>query len=683
MKCNAPAIGVLLSLLQPPCSGDLFVVDPVDGPIRTIAQATAAAESGDEIAVLPGVYKEHVVLPDGVILYSADMEQGPLVTIIDGDGNLPEVLTLSSGCVVEGFAVVGSADGGCAIGADGSIADAIIVACDIAGSDAGIRIPAGSSSVLVVNALFYGNRGPAVDIDGAGPIEILGATIHGCGAGIDVRGGAEVYLRNSIIAACAGPGIGDAADAVETIDVEWCDVHGNAPDWTGLDAQIARDRGQGNMSVDPFFLDPASGDFRPGTCSPVKDSGDPDPFYEDCPIEDVFTRAEIGAFCSEAEGGPPRDIACAAAADANELAWTNADAYQAILIERDGQTIANLPGHPTGWRDADPPPAAVYRVVGVAGARICESVPCGVARYTVLTSDADPDAAYEWVDVGAGPSLPPVDGYVSEPIPIGFAFPFMGAPRSDVRIAVDGYLLFGSDGDRTEPVPVPSPEAPNLLIAAYGSDLSTDLQKGSGRVRFAILGTSGQRVFVAEWDGVTHPRETGKEETPESFQVRLEEATGRIEIAYRATATGGGRHPDNPADGVAIGIEDDTGLAGVALGFTTPGLVRDGFQVVFAPLGTQTEPVFLRGDVSADGLLQLNDPILLLSFLFSGGAPPVCPDAADLDDSGDFTIGDAVWDLNYLFASGAPPADPGALACGPDPTVDALDPCEYPAAGCP
>jgi len=659
------------------------IVDPVKGPIFTISAGIAAAGPDDEVYVLPGVYKERVVLPEGAILIAAD-PLGPLVTIIDGEGKLPEVLTISNDCFIEGFAVIGSAEGGFAIGSREPVSDAIIAACDTASSGTGIHLPPGSSGVFIVNDLFYDHTGAAIALEDAVGIDVLGATIHACGAGIDASGGSEIIIWNSIIADCAGPGIRDAADSVEGIFVAWCDIVANQPDWLGLDAQIARAQGVGNMSADPLFVDPASGDFRPATCSPVKDAGDPDPLFEDCPVDDVLTRAEIGAFCAETEGGPPRDVACAAAPEGNDLTWTNADAYQAILIVRDGQTIANLPGSPTRWRDADPPAAAVYRVAGVAGARICESVPCGVARYAIRTSDADPDAAYRWIDLAAAPELPPVDDYVSEPIPIGFEFPFMGAPRSEVRIAVDGYLLFGSDGDPSEPMPVPAPEPPNLLIAAYGSDLSTDLQIGGGRVRFATREVAGERMFIAEWDLVTHPHAQGEEGKPESFQVRLLGPTGRIEIAYRTTSTRGGRNPDAPADGVAIGIEDATGRAGVALGFTSPGLVRDGFQVVFAPIAVApVAPAFLRGDVSADGQLQLNDPIQLLTFLFAGGAAPVCPDAADLDDSGDFTIGDAVRALNYLFANGAPPADPGALACGPDPTVDSLGTCEYPAASCP
>ncbi|MBN1418357.1 MAG: hypothetical protein JXP34_06240 [Planctomycetes bacterium] len=86
---------------------------------------------------------------------------------------------------------------------------------------------------------------------------------------------------------------------------------------------------------------------------------------------------------------------------------------------------------------------------------------------------------------------------------------------------------------------------------------------------------------------------------------------------------------------------------------------------------------FLRGDVSVDGTFALDDPIRILMYLFADGAAPVCPDAADADDSGDFTIGDAIVLLNHLFGDAPAPPVPSLERCGADPTPDALPPCDY------
>jgi len=89
---------------------------------------------------------------------------------------------------------------------------------------------------------------------------------------------------------------------------------------------------------------------------------------------------------------------------------------------------------------------------------------------------------------------------------------------------------------------------------------------------------------------------------------------------------------------------------------------------------------FLRGDGNGDGAVDISDPVLSLSILFSGADPATCEDATDANDDGSFDISDPIYELGYLFSGGAamPPPGPG---CGPDPTVDTLDCIMY--LGCP
>ncbi len=84
-------------------------------------------------------------------------------------------------------------------------------------------------------------------------------------------------------------------------------------------------------------------------------------------------------------------------------------------------------------------------------------------------------------------------------------------------------------------------------------------------------------------------------------------------------------------------------------------------------------PKFKRGDVDANGSVNIADGVSLLNYLFGGGAAPTCADAADTSDAGQLTIASAVFVLNFLFSSGAAPPAPGHEECGPDPTEDALD----------
>jgi len=63
----------------------------------------------------------------------------------------------------------------------------------------------------------------------------------------------------------------------------------------------------------------------------------------------------------------------------------------------------------------------------------------------------------------------------------------------------------------------------------------------------------------------------------------------------------------------------------------------------------------------------LTDGIVILNFLFLGGSPPDCLDAADTDDQGDLNLKDPVLLFNFLFLGGKEPPDPGPFECGVDP----------------
>ena len=83
-------------------------------------------------------------------------------------------------------------------------------------------------------------------------------------------------------------------------------------------------------------------------------------------------------------------------------------------------------------------------------------------------------------------------------------------------------------------------------------------------------------------------------------------------------------------------------------------------------------PEFVRGDTNLDGNVDLSDGVKTLEFLFLGGAPVACLDAADANDSGDVNIADASGVFNFLFLGAAPPPEPGPATCGADPTGDTL-----------
>lgn len=93
------------------------------------------------------------------------------------------------------------------------------------------------------------------------------------------------------------------------------------------------------------------------------------------------------------------------------------------------------------------------------------------------------------------------------------------------------------------------------------------------------------------------------------------------------------------------------------------------------------DPVFRRGDVNQDELVNLSDGIGILNYLFRQGSAPGCVNGADVDDSGQVNLTDGIYLLNHLFLGGAPPVEPLAQ-CGIDITPDDRLGCEsYPPCG--
>ena len=86
---------------------------------------------------------------------------------------------------------------------------------------------------------------------------------------------------------------------------------------------------------------------------------------------------------------------------------------------------------------------------------------------------------------------------------------------------------------------------------------------------------------------------------------------------------------------------------------------------------------FLRGDASADGMINLSDAVQTLGKLFLGGEIR-CASAADADGDNRLTISDSIYLLNHLFLGGPPPSAPFP-ACG----VPSQPPCLPCQEGCP
>jgi hypothetical protein len=63
-----------------------------------------------------------------------------------------------------------------------------------------------------------------------------------------------------------------------------------------------------------------------------------------------------------------------------------------------------------------------------------------------------------------------------------------------------------------------------------------------------------------------------------------------------------------------------------------------------------------RGDVNADGIVNVNDVVYLINYLFVPASPPPVPlEAGDATCDGIINVNDVVYLINYLFVPGSPP----------------------------
>ncbi len=89
---------------------------------------------------------------------------------------------------------------------------------------------------------------------------------------------------------------------------------------------------------------------------------------------------------------------------------------------------------------------------------------------------------------------------------------------------------------------------------------------------------------------------------------------------------------------------------------------------------------FMRGDANRDAVLNIADPIFVITYLFAHGSEPACADAADMNDDGTLDVADAIAGLTYLFGNRGSLS--GSFAetmgrCGRDVAADTLPLCMY------
>ena len=62
-----------------------------------------------------------------------------------------------------------------------------------------------------------------------------------------------------------------------------------------------------------------------------------------------------------------------------------------------------------------------------------------------------------------------------------------------------------------------------------------------------------------------------------------------------------------------------------------------------------------RGDLNADGIVNVGDVVYLVNYLYRGGSEPCPVEAGDVTCDGIVNVGDVVFLVNYLYRGGDPP----------------------------
>lgn len=395
---------------------------------------------------------------------------------------------------------------------------------------------------------------------------------------------------------------------------------------------------------------------------------------------------------SNSSCSPPTDLVCNIVGGSVELSWTNGGAYTSITVTRNCVDIGTYGSGTTSHIDSSP-------LAGSNWYTICCECPNGrvvkidchvcydnnsrdliVHKEDTLNGETDSGSALRESIEATGRTVAvfhelqgkEVDDFRSLWVSLG-TFPDNNAltPSEGVKLAeflISGKPVYLEGGDLW------GFDAPTVLFDYDGVDgLEADgniIQDGDDTFR----GMFGENFRTLTLAGLGAPY--------------LQEQLGD-DRTDRLVPTGTSFAPDVPGLGAAqVWSDDGTGGSPVAYGtgiFYQPATSGSVISVSWEFGGYDGDRdflmrrylgalglIFVRGDVNGDAMVNIGDAISLLDTLF-GATTLTCLSAADANDSGAVDIADPIHVLSFLFSLGAPPAPPFP-DCGPDPSLDAV-PC--------
>ena len=320
-------------------SAKTWYVDEDGGPgidFTNIQDAINNATTGDTIFVYNGTYYENIVLKDGVRVQG----EGADVTTIDG-GGAGHVVTGVDNAIIDGFTITNA--GGATFGFAGiycSFSSPTITNNTIQNNSVGIWCRSSSSPTIRGNVIrnntghttdgtctigsgisCWDSSNPLIEkniiVDNSNGIRsgdssptIINNVIHGnkvtgpCGpeyAGIYVYSGSAPSITNNIITGNRNGIWSWTSSPVISYNDVWNNTYANYRDVSP---------GSGDISVDPLFVDPSTGDYHlqstqgsyhggawtpDANTSPCIDAGDPTSPYDNEP-EPNGNRINMGAY---------------------------------------------------------------------------------------------------------------------------------------------------------------------------------------------------------------------------------------------------------------------------------------------------------------------------------------------------------------------------------------------------
>lgn len=311
------------------------------------------------------------------------------------------------------------------------------------------------------------------------------------------------------------------------------------------------------------------------------------------------------------------------------ITWSNGDAYDSLVLLRNGSRVAELPGDVTSYEDSEleGPGTYTYRIIAESLRESCikSSSECTVlvSLYSTCSLPESPietnatlnalEYSLPFVDPDCGPFDPD-------------RFPIVGH-----RVFVDLEHESAASCDVT----ITSPEG--TAVTLLNSEVSQLEDADRVTVSFASEGEA---------------------------------------LSWSTATCGCATTPDGPGSiGDFLG-EDPTGdwtLETSTTSALSAGTLSEWCVGVFVQGPTSVPsvsvPRFKRGDCDNNGsTFALLDGLFLLAYVFTGGTNPGCLVACDVDNDGTISaLVDGIYLLQWMFQGGPVPPDPGPWYCGSDP----------------